>query len=117
MLGKDDDFALPSSGVTHLGVVLENLRQLIHLAVLAGPDDRLCLLLQPLEIRISASSSDIDSDAVASSTSVSSSFSCSSALRSSSSSGTAVSVRPLSAALGRRVFRLGDDLRGDPSDA
>ena len=49
VLGEDDDLALPAAGVAHLGIVLEDLREFVPLAVLAGGDDGLGLLFEPLE--------------------------------------------------------------------
>ena len=48
VLGEDDDLALPPAGVAHLGIVLEDLREFIPLAVLARGDDGLGLLLEAL---------------------------------------------------------------------
>ena len=49
VLGEDDDLALPAGGVAHLGVVLEDLREFVPLAVLAGGDDGLGLLFEAFE--------------------------------------------------------------------
>ncbi len=49
VLGEDDELALPAAGVAHLGIVLENAREFVPLAVLARSDDGLGLLFEPLE--------------------------------------------------------------------
>ena len=49
VLGEDDDLPLPAGRVVHLGVVLEQLREFLPLAVLARGDDGLGLLFEALE--------------------------------------------------------------------
>ena len=49
VFGEDDELPLPPGGVVHLRIVLEDFREFIPLAVLAGGDDGLGLLLEPLE--------------------------------------------------------------------
>ena len=49
VLGEDDDLALTAGGVVHLRVVLEDLREFVPLAVLAGGDDGLGLLFEALQ--------------------------------------------------------------------
>ena len=49
VFGEDDELALTPGGVVHLRIVLEDFREFIPLAVLAGGDDGLGLLLKPLE--------------------------------------------------------------------
>ena len=49
VLTENDNFAHPPSSIAHLGFVLENAREFIPLAILAGCNQTFCLLLKSLE--------------------------------------------------------------------
>jgi catechol 2,3-dioxygenase-like lactoylglutathione lyase family enzyme len=49
VFGENDDLALPAGQVAHFRIVLQDLREFVPLAVLAGSDKRLGLLFQSLQ--------------------------------------------------------------------
>jgi hypothetical protein len=49
LLGEDDQVALAPRGITHLRGVLQQLREFVPLAILAGMDDVVCLFLEGLQ--------------------------------------------------------------------